>query len=121
MRRFDEYRSEPDLPQFRKLEEPGQRFTATLTGDHSYEGDNGAVPVLEFKDETGVEFAWLAGPWHAREQLALADPQRGDRVTVRRLADRGRSHQYSIAIVQPASGATPAPSEQEGSGDDIPW
>ena len=120
MSRFDAFRAPSDLPELKKLDEPGQNFTARLTGDHAYEGDDGPLPVLELRDEAGFEFAWLCGSWHAREQLAVADPQVGDVVTVARLADRGRSHQYSITVVQPASGGTPAPSEQEGGADDVP-
>ena len=118
--RFDQYKSESDLPELRKLE-VGESFTARLFGDHPYEGDNGPVPVLEFVDGAGVEFGWIAGSWHAREQLAVVDPQVNDTVTVSRLADRGRSHQYSITIVQPAAVTAPAPSEQGGGDDDIPW
>ena len=100
MSRFNKYRTEDDRPPLRKLE-AGESFTAKLIGDHDYDGDDGPVPVLELKDEHG-EFAWIAGGWHARDVLADADPQHGDIVTVARLADRGRSHQWDIRVVQAA-------------------
>ena len=112
MSRFDKYRTESDLPVLKKLE-PGESFTAKLLGDHDYTGDSGPIPVLEFRDDGG-EFGWLAGAWKAREELAIADPKVGDVVTVARLADRGRSHDYSIVVVQPASEATPSRRGREG-------
>jgi hypothetical protein len=101
--RFEKYRPDSELADLKKLE-VGQTFTATLTGDHEYDGKDGPVPVLEFRAKDGIEFGWMAGSWHAREQLADLDPQDGDTVTVTRLADRGLSHQYSIRTEKPAGG-----------------
>ncbi len=122
MSRFDKYRAEGDWPDLRKLDE-GTSFTAKLTGEHDYEGKDGPVPVLEFEDRAGAKFAWRASSWHAREELAIADPQVGDELTVTRLTDRGRSHQYMVAVTQAAREPEPQPQPSLGAqfGDAPPW
>lgn len=115
--RFAKYRR-GDLPQLVKLEE-GDSFTARVTGEHEYEGTNGPVPVLELVGADGAEFGWRASAWRAIDALALADPQPGDIVEVRRLLDRGPSHDYSVRVVPPseaAGGGQAAPTD-----DDIPF
>ncbi len=101
MSRFDKYRTEDDRPPLRKPEQ-FESFTAKLLGEHDFVGENGrVVPVLELTDEIG-EFGWMVGPWHARDELSIADPQVGDMVRVTRLADKGKSHRYKIDVVQAA-------------------
>jgi hypothetical protein len=66
----------------------------SLVAEREYTGgDNGPVPILELEDpDTGEPCAWIASSWHALKQLAAADPEVGDTIKVRRLADKGRSH-----------------------------
>jgi hypothetical protein len=113
--RFAKYQRD-DLPQLVKLEE-GDSFTARMTGEHEYEGTDGPVPVLELEMD-GEEFGWRASAWRAINALAAADPQIGDTVEVRRLPDRGRSHDYTIRVVSApeTGGGQVVPSD-----DDIPF
>jgi hypothetical protein len=108
--RFAKYQRDA-LPELVKLEE-GDSFTARMTGEHEYEGTDGAVPVLELETAAGEEFGWRASAWRAINALAAADPQIGDMVEVRRLLDRGRSHDYSVKVV-------PTPAQEDG--DAIPF
>jgi hypothetical protein len=114
--RFAKYQRD-DLPQLVKLEE-GDSFTARVTGEHEYEGTDGPVPVLELEGADGAEFEWRASAWRAINALAAADPQIGDIVGVRRLPDRGRSHDYSVKVVSAAEagGGQAVPTD-----DDIPF
>jgi hypothetical protein len=112
--RFSKYQRD-DLPELVKLEE-GESFTARITGEHEYEGTDGPVPVLELEGADGAEFAWRASAWRAINALAVADPQIGDMVEVRRLPDRGRSHDYSVRVAPPTTVLG-----SEGGNDAIPF
>jgi hypothetical protein len=117
--RFSKYRQASDYAPLRKLE-VGEEFTERLVGDHEYEGSDGPVPVLDFD-----EFSWMASSWHAIEQLEIADPQPGDAVRVKRLPNKGRSHQFEIEVIEratPEAVREPEP-EPVGAefGDDAPW
>ena len=90
--RFAKYRTESDLPPWRKLE-VGESFTAKLTGAHEFrttqkndKGQDEEVihPVLDFDG-----FSWMASTWHAKEELDFANPADGDDVTVKRLPKPG--------------------------------
>ena len=60
-----------------------------------------------------AEFSWMASTWHAIDQLCEADPKPGDRVSVARLPNKGRSHQYRIKVVGTEGG--------EGDDEPIPY
>lgn len=127
MSRFEKYRSDSDQPALVKLE-PGQTGTFKVTGDHEYvakdnEGNEKIIPVLDLEERDGTPRAWMTGSWHGLEELALADPQRGDVITITRLPNRGMSYQWSVRVIQSApkkpEPAKPEPGSQFG--DDIPW
>jgi hypothetical protein len=96
--RFSKYRRD-DLPPLVKLD-VGEQFTGRLTGEHEYSpsSDDEPKPVLEFEDEHRKPFAWRASAWRAIDELDKVDPQPGDWVTVIRLPDRGRSHDFSVHV-----------------------
>jgi hypothetical protein len=107
-----------DFPPLLKLQ-VGETFTATLTGEHEFEGDNGPVPVLELLLPDGAKAGWMCGTWHGLQQLALADPQHGDTVRATRLPDVGKSHRYDIEV--PGDQEVPAassPAKAKDAGDD---
>src|SRR4051794_35314405 len=97
--RFARYKRDDLAPRL-KLDQ-GNEFTKTLIGTREYTGgDNDPVPILDLTEpDTGELCAWMASSWHAIDQLDLVDPQIGDTIRVRRLADKGRSHQYRVEIV----------------------
>ena len=103
--RFDQFRSESDLPTLRKLE-VGEKFTARLLGVRSWTPpadqqtpNPEPIPVLDL-EENGVQFSWMAGTWHSKEELAFANPDDGDVLKVMRLPNRGRSYQFRIETVE---------------------
>jgi hypothetical protein len=127
MSRFDQYRRESDLPPLRKLQ-PGEEFTATLIGIRDFKSDDGTVPILDFTSGDG-DFAVIAGAWKLRDELAFADPKDGDVLVVARLADRGRSQDWTVTVNRTADDAVFAgefePSVQDRAreqfGDEPPW
>jgi hypothetical protein len=135
MGRFDDYRDEKDYRDWRYLN-VGEQFSARMTGDHLFHSTkpdgNGKVPkpapVLEFAEgdgkwENGKPFDWLASQWHARDEVAIADPYPGDMVKVVRLANKGRSYQFEVTVVERASSADvidKSDSLSDKFGDDMP-
>ncbi len=121
--RFSKY-AQGELAPLVKLEQDESQ-TGRLVGEHEYNGeDDNVFPVLEIVDAvTGREVAWRASAWHARERLELVDPQHGDVIRITRLADRGKSHQYKIEILESAAGVVEAAAagEPKGNDDDIPF
>src|SRR5215208_5367824 len=92
---FDRFRKS-DLAPLRRLE-AGQQFTARKVGYHLYEPEGKQpLPVLDFQDEHGEPFSFMSGSWRYLDALAEASPQDGDWVTIRRLPDRGSSHNYEV-------------------------
>ena len=108
---FKKYRGDDFAP----LKKPaiGEQLIGKLTGHHEYvsrrDGEEKVIPVLDFVDETGEAFSWMASAWRAIDELAKVDPKTGDWVTVTRLPDRGSSHDFSIHVAA------------KGDTDDLPY
>jgi hypothetical protein len=107
--RFAQYTS-GDLPPLVKPD-VGDGFTGRLVGEHEYTTDDRTLPVLDFEDGDGGRFSWMVSAWHALDQLALADPPPGALLEIRRLPDKGRSHQFRIRTIN----------AQEGGSDELPF
>ena len=90
------------LPPLLKFEEVGMSHTIKVTGDHEYtDRDDNEKYVLDAEDEHSMPCSWIVGAWHALEELERVDPQPGDWITITRLEDKGRSHQYRIEPAEP--------------------